>query len=196
MLLIPTLVGVMLFIRREYDAQTTELDGPRRPRVRQAAPRAAGRDPGQRHQPLGRPGRDVRPVAGDRPVDAPGDVRDHRPRGGRGAPRTLGAAAAGRAAGHRRVALPGAGRAGRDLPRRPRPRLAAGPARPRRRSSSCPSTSPGTGGTGCSTTRRPSASRRRSSGASTPSSRTYPIDGAITRTSDAAPNHEVPQPSP
>ena len=169
---------------------------PRRPRVRQAAPRAAGRDPRQRHQPLRRAGRDVRPVAGDRPVDDPGDVRDHRAGGGRGAPRTLGAAAAGHPAGHRRVALPGAGGAGRHLPRRPRPCLAAGPARPRRRSSSCPSTSPATGGTGCCTTRRPSASRPRSSGASTRSSRTYPIDGAITRTSDAVPNHEVPQPNP
>ena len=51
LLLIPTLVGVMLFIRRQYDAQDDGARRPRRPRVRQAAPRAAGRDPGQRHQP-------------------------------------------------------------------------------------------------------------------------------------------------
>ena len=55
----------MLFVRRQYDAQAEELlvrddlvfDRP--------ASRAAGRDPGQRHQPGGRPGGDVRQVARD-----------------------------------------------------------------------------------------------------------------------------------
>ena len=53
----------MLFIRRQYDAPGDGAGGPRRPRVRAAAPRAAGRGPGQRHQPVGGPGGDVRQVA-------------------------------------------------------------------------------------------------------------------------------------
>ena len=140
--------AMMLFIRREYDAQATELDGPRRPRVRQAAPRAAGRDPGQRHQPLGRPGRDVRPLAGDRPVDAPGDVRHHRPRGGRGAARSAGSGSC-RACRWSSSSRPTGRWSGRSSPTSTSstaPGRRTG--RPRRRSSCCPSTSPGTGGTG------------------------------------------------
>ena len=60
----------------------SELRGPRRPGLRPAASRAAGRDPGQRHQPVGGPGGDVRHVARDRSVAAPGGLRHRRPRGG------------------------------------------------------------------------------------------------------------------
>ena len=169
LLLIPILVAMMLFIRRQYDAQETELQVRDDLVARGAAPRAARRRPGQRHQPGGRPGGELR--ADDEPR-RPGGLRHRRPRGRRGAARALGAPAPGRAAGHRRVAVPGGHLAGRRLPRRPRPGLAAGqggadhdrrPARVR---------APATGGTGCSTTRRRSASRRRSSGASTRSSPT------------------------
>ena len=130
LLLIPTLVGVMLFIRREYDAQTTELD------VRADLVF----DKPHREQrvviPVNGINRSVvqavmfgRSLATD-PSMIQAMFVTTEPRGGRGAPRTLGAAAAGRPAGHRRVALPGAGRAGRHLPRRPRPCLATGPADP------------------------------------------------------------------
>ena len=59
-LLIPILVSMMLFIRREYDDQERELARPRRPRPRGAAPRAAGRHPGQRHQSGRHPGGELR----------------------------------------------------------------------------------------------------------------------------------------
>ena len=157
LLLIPTLVGVMLFIRREYDAQTKELD------VRADLVF----DKPHREQrvviPVNGINRSVvqavmfgRSLATD-PSMIQAMFVTTEPEEAEALRRTLGAAAAGHPAGHRRVPLPGAGGAGRHLPRRPRPCLATGPAHPRRRSSSCPSTSPGTGGTGCCTTRRPSA---------------------------------------
>ena len=92
---------------------------PRRHRVHRAASRAAGRRPGQRDQPGGRPGRELRADPGHRRA---GRLRHRGHRGGRGPPRALGAPDAGRAAGHRRIAVPGDHRAVRRLPRRPRRR--------------------------------------------------------------------------
>ena len=71
LVLIPILVAMMLFIRRQYDGQEQELARPRRPRPRGPAPRAARRRPGQRASTArssrrstsgGRSSRDVRAV--------------------------------------------------------------------------------------------------------------------------------------
>ena len=103
LVLIPILVGMMSFIRRQYDGQEAEL------RVREdgvlpgPASRAAGDRPGQRHQPRGRPGDQLR--ARPRPRRAR-RLRHRRPRGGRRPARALGTPAPGRPAGHRRVAVP------------------------------------------------------------------------------------------
>ena len=70
--------------------------------------------------------------------------------------RPLGAAAAGHPAGHRRVAVPGGHLAGRSPISTSSTRPGRRTRRPRSRSSCCPSTSLVIGGTGCSTTRRPS----------------------------------------
>ena len=61
--LIPVLVALMLFIRRQYDAQERELDV--RDDIVIAGPHREQRvvDPGERHQPRGRPGRELRAVA-------------------------------------------------------------------------------------------------------------------------------------
>ena len=126
MVLIPLLVGMMLFVRRQYDGQAHDLE------VRDDLV-------------FERPHREQRviiPVNGinravvqavmfgkslaTRRVDAPGRLRDDRPRGGRAPARALGPAAAGRAAGHRGVAVPRARQPGRHLPRRAGPRVAAG----------------------------------------------------------------------
>ena len=141
--------------------------GPRRPRVRAAPPRAAGDHPGQRHQPRGRPGGDVRQVPGDRRVDAPGRVRDRRT-----SRRPSACARAGSASCRACRWSSSSRRTGRSSARSsPTSTSSTTPGRRARRrrprSSCCPSTSPATGGTGCCTTRRPSGSRRRSSGAST-----------------------------
>ena len=149
----------MLFIRRQYDAQERELhvrddlvvEGPHREQRVVIPVNGINRavDPGGHLR------------ADDEPRH-PGGLRHRRPRGGGGAARTLGAPDPGRAAGHRRVAVPG-GHPARSSP------TSTSSTRPGRRtrirspSSSCPSTWPATGGSDCSTTRPPSASRPPSS---------------------------------
>ena len=83
-ILIPTLVAMMLFIHRQYDASRRELAGPPGPRLRAAASRGAGRraDPG--HQPGRHPGGQRRPLGRRR---RPGGLH-HRER-----PRTASASA-------------------------------------------------------------------------------------------------------
>ena len=88
-----------------------------------AAPRAAGDHPGQRHQPGGRPGGQLRARPGAR---RPGRLRHRRPRCRRRAARPLGAAATGRPLVIVESPLPGGHLARRRLPRHPRPGLAAG----------------------------------------------------------------------
>ena len=90
-----------------------------------AAPRGARDRPDPRAEPRRRPGGQRRPLdlrAGD------GRVHHRRSGGGGRAARAVAAPGAGRAAGHRRVAVSGPRRAARRLPRRPRPRVAAGQA--------------------------------------------------------------------
>ena len=96
--------------------------GPRRWRPARPAPRAAGGRPGQRHQPGGGPGHQLRPDADAR---HPGRLRHRRHGPGRADPGPLGAPAARRAARHRRVAVPRGRLAVHRLPRHPRPGLAA-----------------------------------------------------------------------
>ena len=90
-----------------------------------ADPRGAGDRPDPRAEPRRRPGGQRRPLdlrAGD------GRLHHRRPGGGGRAAGAVAAPGAGRAAGRRRVAVSGARRAPRRLPRRPRPRVAAGQA--------------------------------------------------------------------
>ena len=123
LVLIPILVAMMSFIGRQYDGQEEEL------RVRED-----GVLPGPHREqrvivPVNGINRAVVQAvnfgAGDRPRPAR-RLRDRRPRGGRRPAQALGTPAPGRAAGHRRIAIPGGHLAGRRLPRHPRPGLAAG----------------------------------------------------------------------
>ena len=66
--LIPVLVGMMNFIHRQYAARRPSSPSATTSSFRRPASRAAGRHPGQRHQPGGHPGRDLR-----------ADARDGRP---------------------------------------------------------------------------------------------------------------------
>ena len=77
---------------------------PRRPDHRGAAPRAAGRHPGQRHQPGRRPGRELRAVARDA-TSGPSTSPRTPMRATRFA-QALGAPVPGHPARHRRIAVP------------------------------------------------------------------------------------------
>ena len=79
----------MSFIHRQYELQATRARGPRRRRPARPAPRAARGRPGQRHQPGGRPGHQLRADADPR---RPGGLRHRRHRAGRAAPRRAGSA--------------------------------------------------------------------------------------------------------
>ena len=119
------------------------------PRLHEPAPRGASRRPDPRRQPGRHPGRQRRALDLRR---RPGRLHHRGPRRRGGSPRALGAPAAGRAAGGRRVAVPGADRPAA----RPTSTSSTPPGRPtsprRSRSSSCRSTSPAAGGSGSSTT--------------------------------------------
>ena len=122
-ILIPILVLMMLFIHRQYSASAASWRSPTT-RHRAATSRGAGRRPGPGYQPSSRPGGQRRTLDRDR---RPGRVHLGRRRSEAAAhPGALGAPATGRSAGHRRVALSRPGRADARVPRRPRPRLAAG----------------------------------------------------------------------
>ena len=123
LLLIPILVAIMSFIHRQYEGQAARARGPRRGRHPGSPPRAARHRPGQRDQPRRRPGRQLR---ADHEPRHPGRVRDRRPRCRRRPAPPLGTPAAGRAAGHRGVAVPRGDLADRGVSRHPRPGLAAG----------------------------------------------------------------------
>ena len=91
---------------------------PRRGDPARTASRAAGGHPGERDQPGGRPGGQLRACPGPR---RPGRLRDRRPRAGRCPPRALGTPAPGRSPGHRRIAVPRGHLARRRLSRCPGP---------------------------------------------------------------------------
>ena len=145
----------MLFIHRQYDAQAREL-AVRAGRLVVAGPHREQRvdRPGPGHQPGRRPGgqrRRARSPTTSGPSTSPTTPR--RPtRCAQRWERQL----PGRAAGHRRVAVPGADRRRSSPTSTSSTRPGRRTRRRRSRSSSCPSTSPGTGGSGSSTTSRPS----------------------------------------
>ena len=190
-ILVPLLVGMMLFISRQYARSKRELAV--RPDLIIDAPH--------------REERVVVPIPGlNRSVvqainvarSISDDVRavyiSDDPHGGRRGPRPLRAPDPGRPAGRRRVPVPRPGRAAPRLPRRPRRRVAAGQARPdhvrrhpRVRGAQLVGADPLQPG-------RPSGCGRSCSGGRTPSSSPSPI-GARTRRCSSPPSAPTSPPT-